>query len=310
MSKSGLFLIAGVAVATLLSLVYFAATFEAPEGTTTVVIEPPAPAIQTRESTERPSTPAQEQSSPLPQIRIQPQAEPPPVAVTTEDEVVEVAPPPEQVDVVQVETPDAQIEEEEGEVIQLPSLNASDSFVFEGLRAMQNGAALVELLAQDQIVRKFVVFVENISRGEFPQSGLPYRALGQEMPVRNIDDNLFEMDEAAHARFDNVVQTFVSMDTEAAMVFYRTLSPLFQQAYAEIGFRNVSFDDTLRAAINNVLRTSNSEGPYQLVRPSIMYLYADASIENLQEVHKQLIRIGPDNTILLKAKLREFAALL
>ena len=52
------------------------------------------------------------------------------------------------------------------------------------------------------------------------------------------------------------------------------------------------------------------EGPYQLVRPSIMYLYADTSIENLQEVHKQLIRIGPDNTILLKAKLREFAALL
>lgn len=309
MSKSGLFIIAGVAVLTLLSLVYFALTFEAPEGTTTVVIEPPAPAIQTRESTERPSTSTQEQSSPLPQIRIQPQAEPPPVAVTAEDEPVEVAPPPEQVEVVEVEAP---VEElvDDADVIQLPSLNASDSFVFEGLRAMQNGAALVELLAQDQIVRKFVVFVENISRGEFPQSGLPYRALGQPMPVRNIDDNLFEMDEAAHARFDNVVQTFVSMDSDMAMAFYRTLSPLFQQAYAEIGFRNVSFDDTLRAAINNVLRTSNSEGPYQLVRPSIMYLYADASIENLQEVHKQLIRIGPDNTILLKAKLREFAALL
>ena len=155
-----------------------------------------------------------------------------------------------------------------------------------------------------------MVFVENISRGEFPQTALPYRALGQDMPVRNIDDNLFVMDGSAHARFSYAVQTFVSLDTEAAMAFYRTLSPLFQQAYAEIGFRNVSFDDTLRAAINNVLRTTNMEGPYQLVRPSIMYLYADASIENLQEVHKQLIRIGPDNTILLKAKLREFVALL
>ena len=84
----------------------------------------------------------------------------------------------------------------ESPVIQLPSLNQSDEFVFEGLRAFQNGAALVRLIASDQLIRKFVVFVENISRGEFPQTGLPYRALGQEMPVTNIDENLFVMDGA------------------------------------------------------------------------------------------------------------------
>lgn len=305
MSKSGLFAIAAVAILTLLSLVYFAATLETQQGTTTVVIEPPVPALQPAEPAERPIL-NRESNSPLPQIRIQPQEEPPPVAVTAIEEV-EVAPPPEEVEIV-VE-PEVNIEGD-ADVIQLPSLNDSDSFVFDGLRAIQNGAVLVDLLARDQIVRKFVVFVENISRGEFPQTGLPYRALGQDMPVRNIDDNLFVMDESAHARFDYAVQTFVSLDAESAMVFYQTLSPLFQQAYAEIGFRNVSFDDTLRAAINNVLRTTNMEGPYQLVRPSIMYLYADASIENLQEVHKQLLRIGADNTILLKAKLREFVALL
>jgi hypothetical protein len=80
---------------------------------------------------------------------------------------------------------------------------------------------------------------------------------------------------------------------------------LFQQAYAEIGFRDVNFDDTLRRAITNVLSTADVEGPFQLVKPSVMYLYADASIENLQEVHKQLIRIGPENTEKLKAKLRQ-----
>ncbi len=308
MSKSGLFAIAAVAIFTLLSLVYFAATLETQQGTTTVLIEPPVPALQPAEPAESPIL-NQQSNSPLPQIRIQPQEEPPAVAVTAIEEV-EVAPPPEEVEIEELEPELEVIEGDNVDVIQLPSLNGSDSFVFDGLRAIQNGTALVDLLARDQIVRKFVVFVENISRGEFPQTALPYRALGQEMPVRNIDDNLFVMDGSAHARFSYAVQTFVSLDTEAAMAFYRTLSPLFQQAYAEIGFRNVSFDDTLRAAINNVLRTTNMEGPYQLVRPSIMYLYADASIENLQEVHKQLIRIGPDNTILLKAKLREFVALL
>jgi len=111
---------------------------------------------------------------------------------------------------------------------------------------------------------------------------------------------------ASHARFDQVIDTFIAIDSDAAMGFYRMLSPLFQQAYAEIGFREVSFDETLRDAINIVLRTSHIDGPYQLVKPSVMFLYADASIENLQEVHKQLIRIGPNNAAQLKVKLRQF----
>ena len=302
MSKSGLYAIAAVAILTLLSLIYFAFTFEAPQGTTTVLIEPPAPTIEPPESAERPSQ-GQQSPTALPQIRIQPEADSPPVVAAVAEEV-EIAPSPREVEVVAEES----IVEDEPNVVQLPTLNNSDTFVFEGLRAMQNGASVLRLLAQDQIVRKFVVLVENISRGEFPQTGLPYRALGEEMPVRNIDENFFVMEDSAHARFDEIVQTFVSLDTDAAITLYRTLSPLFQQAYAEIGFRNVSFDETLRLSINNIVRTTNMEGPYQLVKPSVMYLYADASIENLQEVHKQLLRIGPDNTIILKAKLREFAS--
>ncbi|MEC7580815.1 MAG: DUF3014 domain-containing protein, partial [Pseudomonadota bacterium] len=62
----------------------------------------------------------------------------------------------------------------------------------------------------------------------------------------------------------------------------------------------------LRSAINAVLAAEEVEGPYQLVKPSVMFLHADASIENLQEVHKLLIRIGPKNASQIKAKLREF----
>ena len=305
MPKSGLLVIAAVAVLTLLSLVYFALTIDSPEGTTTLVIEPPVSVIEDSPVVAPASTSATLPNSPLPQIRLQPQQEPPVVAVAE----AEIATLPEEVALPQPESEretESLDEEEQVNVVELPSLTESDSFVFESLRTLQNGIALVDLLAEDQIVRKFVVFVENISREEFPQTGLPYRGLGQEMSVSEVDENLFVMEQIAHSRFDQVVKTFVEIDIDAAMTIYRTLSPLFQQAYAEIGFRNVSFDDTLRSAINNVLRTTNMEGPYQLVKPSVMYLYADASIENLLEVHKQLLRIGPDNTSLLKAKLREF----
>ena len=301
MTKSGLFVIAAVAILTLLSLVYFALTIDSPEGTTTLVIEPPVSVVENSPAPSPSPAPSTQPNSPLPQIRLQPQREPASVALSEP----EIATLPEEVEQVEL-APEPELNEDETNVIELPTLTDSDPFVFETLQTLQNGMALVNALAEDQIVRKFVVFVENISRGEFPQTGLPYKGLGQEMPVSEIDDNLFVMDQVAHSRFDQVVSTFVETDTDSAVIIYQMLSPLFQQAYAEIGFRNVSFDETLRAAINNVLRTTNMEGPYQLVKPSVMYLYADSSVENLAEVHKQLLRIGPDNTSALKAKLREF----
>jgi len=301
MAKSGLFVIAAVAILTLFLLVYFALTVDSPEGTTTLIIEPPVSVVENSPTPSPSPAPSTQPNSPLPQIRLQPQREPASVAISEP----EIATLPEEVEQVEF-TPEPELDEYETNVIELPNLTDSDPFVFETLQTLQNGVALVDALAEDQIVRKFVVFVENISRGEFPQTGLPYKGLGQEMPVGEIDDNLFVMDQVAHSRFDQVVETFVETETDAAVIIYRMLSPLFQQAYAEIGFRNVSFDETLRSAINNVLRTTNMEGPYQLVKPSVMYLYADSSIENLAEVHKQLLRIGPDNTSALKAKLREF----
>jgi len=291
MSKTGLWAVAAIAVTTLLYLVYLAATFEAPQGTTTVIISPPT------------SPPVQEEPAPnirpnLPQITLQPRPEPPVIAASEPE--IDVPPA-----AVAISEPD--IEDIDGPVLQLPRLNDSDEFVFEGLRTLQNGAALIRLLASEQLIRKFVVLVDNISRGEFPQTALPYRRIEQEMTVSNIDDNLFVMNESSFSRFDQVVDVFTAIDTDQAMALYRTLSPLFQQAYSEIGFRNVNFDDTLRTAILNVLRTADVEGPLQLVKPSVMYLYADSSIENLQTVHKQLVRVGPDNTEKLKARLRQFS---
>ena len=287
MSKIGLWAIAGIAISTLLYLVYTAFTFEAPTGTTTVVIAPPG--LQPIVEEPPPSN--------LPEIRLQPEPEPP--AIAASEPVVETLP-------VEVVEPEPVAAEPDGPVVQLPNLNDSDGLVFEGLRAFRSGVAVIRLLASDQLVRKFVVLVDNISRGEYPQTGLPYRGIEQEMPVQNIDENLFVMDASAHGRFDQIIDIFVALDTDQAVTLYRTLSPLFQQAYAEIGFRNVNFDDTLRSAVNIILRTPYIEGPYQLVKPSVMYLYADASIENLQNVQKQLIRIGPENTEKVKAKLRDF----
>lgn len=289
MPKLGLWVVAAIAVFTLLYLVYLAATFEAPVGTTTVIV--PATAMQPAAEPAPIITPS------LPQTRLPPREVPPAVAATP---VIDDAP-------VEVEIAAPINETLTGEVVELPSLNDSDGFVLEKLRALQNGAALIRVLADEQLIRSIVVFVDNISRGQFPQNSLPYKPIGQEMSVRNIDENLFVMEAGAHDRFNQIIDTFVAVDTGQAMILYRTLQPLFQNAYAEIGSRNANFDDALRLAITAVLRSPNVEGPYQLVKPSVMFLYADANIQNMEEMQKQLIRIGPENTGKLKAKLRQFS---
>jgi len=296
--KAGSIAIAAVAVISFLYLIYMAMTFEAPAGTTTVII--PAPQ----------SEPLQRREPPVRPMPSPPQVETP-ARVDVAEQPAEIAPEPVEVEIVSaVEAISERIPQAAQPAAALPRLGESDGFVISGLQAIRNGTAMLRFLAQDQMVRKFVVYIENISRGQFPQSELPYNSIGQEMPVRNVDEGLFIMEAVAHERFDDVVNTLIALDAEQAMAFYRVLSPLFQQAFAEIGFRDKNFDTVLRQAITNVLQTSDVAGPYQLLKPSVMYVYADASIENLDQVQKQMIRIGPENSENLKAKLRQFLLLL
>ena len=89
MEKAGLFTIAGVAVMTLLGLVYLALTFDASQGgTTTVVIAPPVEPVQSPSPPSRAITPAD--NSILPEIRLQPQTDP--VAPPAAEPIVEPLP--------------------------------------------------------------------------------------------------------------------------------------------------------------------------------------------------------------------------
>ena len=289
MKKIGFLIIAGVAILSLVALVWLSLGSSEPSGaTTTFTVDAPVP--RRPEPAPAPATRTIASPAPPAVTAVEPPAGPEPVIETP------VEPEPE---------PDPAEPE-----VELPALNDSDGFVRERLQALSDGAVLLSLVTDEQLIRRFVVFVENISRHEFPQTDLPYRPIGVDMPVRELDQNLFLMEEGAHGRFDGFVDAMTAVDTGQAYALYRLLRPLFQQAYAEIGYRGRDFDDTLRLAINNVLQATDSEGPYQLVKPSVMYLFADSELENADAVHKQLIRIGPRNSTRLMGKLAEFVVLL
>ena len=276
MANKSLAIIAAIAVIGLLFLVYLAATFETPEGTRTVAIEAPVPIAPA--AVER----IVEPTALLPTIN-----EPAPAVVQT---------------IVEEPVAPAVIEE----VVELPTLNLSDAFVLTRLGALETGATLLELLTSEELIRRFVVFVENVSQGSLPQLEYPVRRLQQPMAVREVDANLFEMQTVSYQRYTPLIDALTAVDPDQAVAIYRILRPLFQEAFAEIGYANRNFDEVLIRAIDNVVGAQTAEGPFQLVKPKVMYVYADAGIESMTPVEKQLLRMGPQNAEKLKSALAQY----
>lgn len=279
MANKTLAIIAVLSLLGVAFLVYLALTFEPPEGTRTVEVQPPTPRPIERVLPEE--IPAPVDSEPFRPVDVTPEP-----GVESEPEPVVEAD----------ETTPAESEEV------LPGLNNSDAFVAQRLAAMERGASLLRLMVSDELIRKFVVFAQNISEGDLPQLEYPLRRVRPEFSVREVDENLYELDPASYRRYDTLIDTLVAIDPQEAMRLYRTLRPLFQEAYRELGFTG-SFDEVLVQAIDEILEARTAEGPFQLIKPSVMYLFADSQIEDFSPVEKQLLRMGPENAAKLKGRL-------
>ena len=89
------------------------------------------------------------------------------------------------------------------------------------------------------------------------------------------------------------------------MQFYVRLYPLFQQAYVELGYPNGYFNDRLVSVIDHLLAAPEPRSPIRLTQPKVLYEFADPALEGLSAGHKILVRVGIDDEMRLKAKLRE-----
>jgi hypothetical protein len=105
------------------------------------------------------------------------------------------------------------------------------------------------------------------------------------------------------------VAVVAAVDTRRAADVYRHYYPLFQQAYRDLGYPTGYFNDRLVEVIDHLLATPAAPAAIELVRPAVFYKYADPALEQLSAGQKILLRVGPDNARLLKAKLAEFRGL-
>ena len=199
------------------------------------------------------------------------------------------------------------IEEPPPEPDPLPGLNDSDRFVQAELGELDNANAVLRQLASAQIIRKFVVLVDGMSRGDIPDRDLPVTALQTEMTVNEQGENLFLLDPVSYNRFNLLVNTFAAIDSATIAEKLDEWDPLFESAYAELGYPDRTFDMALNQAIRNVLQARVPAGDILLTRPSVHYHFADPALESLTDLEKLLIRMGPENAATVQRKVRDIS---
>jgi hypothetical protein len=191
----------------------------------------------------------------------------------------------------------------------LPELNDSDKAVAAALDEAAGNAAVSAFLVPDSIVRHIVVTVDNLPRQKVavdkrpvvPAPGL-FTAQGDELHA-TLDSRNFQ-------RYAPIVDVLRKTDMQRLGSVYLRFYPLFQKAYQDLGYPNGYFNDRLVKVIDELLATPQVAGSVDLVRPNVMYVFADQSLESRSAGQKLLIRMGPDNAAVVKSKLTELRAII
>jgi hypothetical protein len=186
----------------------------------------------------------------------------------------------------------------------VPPLTESDPAVQAALAVPLGKQTAAGLVISNDIARRIVATVDNLPRQKAGTKLLPVKALATRIITRGKGE-MVTLSPANYARYAPYVKLAQAVDVKQLVALYVHFYPLFQQAYEELGYPRKYFNDRLVEVIDDLLAAPDVHGPLRLVRPKVLYEFADPELEELSSGQKILIRIGPDNAAVIKAKLRE-----
>ena len=192
----------------------------------------------------------------------------------------------------------------------LPSLDDSDPFVRQLAASLSSHPEIARWLSRTALVRTLAVVVVNVADGETPRPHLEFLAPKQRFRPARRPGRLVVPDPAGFSGYDVFGNAVASVDTAAAATAFRTLAPLFEAAYVELGHPEGGFPAALDKATKALLTVPVLPDDVELVPHAIGFRYADPKLEALTPAQKQFLRIGPRNVKLVQGKLRELAAAL
>jgi hypothetical protein len=193
---------------------------------------------------------------------------------------------------------------------QLPDLADSDKPVQAALENLFGKSTLGNLLIPEKIIRRIVATIDSLDGDPVSLHLRPLRYVEGLPAVNAADDGGVTLSPENFKRYAPYVNTFKTVDAKAVADFYLRYQSLFQKAHEELGNTGQPFNDRLLKVIDKLLATPEVKAPIRLVRPKVFYEFEDYSLEERPSGQKILIRMGPANAAVVKAKLREIRAAL
>ena len=186
----------------------------------------------------------------------------------------------------------------------VPALADSDPALSDALKSLVGEDAFKDYLRPESIVRHLVVTIDNLPRQKLAVEKRPTTELAGSFVAKGDELNA-TLDPQNFARYQPMVAVVGKLDMQQVAAIYVHFYPLFQEAYQDLGYPNGYFNDRLVQVIDSLLAAPQPAAPIQLIRPNVMYTFADPALEARPAGQKLLIRMGPDNAAVIKAKLTE-----
>ena len=191
-----------------------------------------------------------------------------------------------------------------GELVELPSLDQSDEYLKLTLADVLGSRTVAEMLAERDLIARIVATVDNLPRDHVAERIRPVAGLPDSFDAQASSTNEFTISADSYRRYDVLVDLVTRADLNELTEVYGRFYPLFQKAYVDLGYPNAYFNDRLVAVIDHLLTTPDVQDPITLVRPHVLYEFADMDVESLSSGQKLLIRMGSEHAARIKATLR------
>lgn len=120
------------------------------------------------------------------------------------------------------------------------------------------------------------------------------------------DDDAVILGISNYVRYEALVAQLYYADLDNVYDTYQRFYPLFQKSYERLGYPDAYFNDRLVEVIDHLVAAPVPEGPIVLVRPNVLYEFADPDLETLSSGEKLLLRMGPSNAGTIKRMLGKF----
>lgn len=187
----------------------------------------------------------------------------------------------------------------------LPSLDRSDSMLRDSLAGLLGRRAFEDFVLPEGLVRRIVATVDNLPRRTAPRRMIPLNPVPGSFVTAGAAEGEASMDPANFDRYAPYVRVLESVDVRALVKVYVATYPLFQRAYEQLGYPGDYFNDRLLEAIDDLLAAPELAAPAALIRPRVLYEFADPDLETRSAGQKILLRMGTDNALKVKAKVLE-----